>query len=51
VPAGEDAAAAAGKVANGIVNGAYEATRFKSKPNLSLLEKGGSPNGTLLSCV
>lgn len=34
----EDTAAAAGKVANGIVNGAYEATRFKTKPNLSTVE-------------
>ena len=32
--------AAAGKVANGIVNGAYEATRFKAKPNLPTLESG-----------
>jgi hypothetical protein len=39
--AGEDAAAAAGKVANGIVNGAYEATRFKTKPKHSTLETGG----------
>lgn len=36
-----DAAAAAGKAANGIVNGAYEATRFKAKPNHSTLESGG----------
>lgn len=30
--------AAAGRVANGIVNGAYESTRFKTKPTLSSLE-------------
>lgn len=29
---------AAGKVAAGILTGAYEATRFKAKPKLSLLE-------------
>jgi len=28
----------AGRIANGILNGAYESTRFKSKPNLSILE-------------
>jgi len=31
-------AAAAGKVAAGLLTGAYEATRFKAKPTLSRLE-------------
>lgn len=35
-----DAAGAAGRVANGLLNGAYEPTRFKSKPNTSTLESG-----------
>ncbi|KAL4421979.1 hypothetical protein ABPG77_011002 [Micractinium sp. CCAP 211/92] len=33
-----DAAEAAGKLANGLLLGAYESTRFKTKPNLSSLE-------------
>lgn len=42
-------AGAAGKLANGIVNGAYESTRFKTKPTPSLLENVdllfmGNPN-------
>ena len=36
----EDAAAAAGRVANGVVNGAFESTRFKSKPKAWPLESG-----------
>lgn len=35
-----DAAAAAGKVANGLLNGGYESTRFKTKPAKPTLEKG-----------
>jgi hypothetical protein len=31
-------AAAAGKLAAGVLTGAYEATRFKAKPTLSKLE-------------
>lgn len=34
-----DAAAAAGKVANGLLNGGYESTRFKTKPAKPTLEK------------
>ncbi|KAL4431101.1 hypothetical protein ABPG75_006357 [Micractinium tetrahymenae] len=36
--AAADAAEAAGKVTNGLLGGAYESTRFKTKPNLSSLE-------------
>ena len=40
-PAGE-AAAAAGKVANGLANGAYESHRFKTKPALPTLQSGAA---------
>ena len=45
LPADADAAAAAGKVANGLLNGGYESIRFKTKPSKPTLEKGAAGRG------